>query len=82
MSPEIGVTPASEPHLQPNGSMLLAEDGDGAAALETRAAALQAQGVAADVLSAAQTRHVEPAVALPAGGGSLTVPSDAQLVGG
>lgn len=80
-APLRGATYRQAIQWQPNGSMLLAEDGAGAAALETRAAALQAQGVAADVLSAEQIRNIEPAVALPAGGGSLTVPSDAQLDG-
>jgi glycine/D-amino acid oxidase-like deaminating enzyme len=65
---------------QANGSILLATDAAGADALETRAAALHAQGIAAELLSAQQTMRTEPAVVLPACGGGLLVPSDAQLV--
>ena len=65
---------------QANGSILLATDAAGADALEARAAALHAQGIAAEVLTAQQTMHAEPAVMLPAAGGGLLVPSDAQLV--
>jgi glycine/D-amino acid oxidase-like deaminating enzyme len=65
---------------QANGSILLATDAAGADALETRAAALHTQGIAAEVLTAQQTMHAEPAVMLPAAGGGLLVPSDAQLV--
>jgi hypothetical protein len=65
---------------QANGSILLATDAAGTKALETRAAALHSRGVAAELLSAQQTMRAEPAVALPPCGGSLLVPSDAQLV--
>ena len=74
------VTTSNAAVQQANGSILLATDAAGADALETRAAALHAQGIAAEVLSAQQTMRAEPAVALPACGGGLLVPSDAQLV--
>ena len=65
---------------QANGSILLATDAAGVDALETRAAALHAQGIPSELLSAQQTMRAEPAVALPTCGGGLLVPSDAQLV--
>jgi glycine/D-amino acid oxidase-like deaminating enzyme len=65
---------------QANGSILLATDAAGVDALETRAAALHAQGIPSELLSAQQTMRAEPAVVLPTCGGGLLVPSDAQLV--
>ena len=75
-----GLTPVSI--LQENGSLLLAQTPAEVASLQHRAQLLGQHGTRSRFMDAAELRSVEPAVALPPGGGGLLVECDAQLVRG
>ncbi|KAL4431222.1 hypothetical protein ABPG75_006478 [Micractinium tetrahymenae] len=63
------------------GSMLLSSTADEAAGLAARCQALAAEGLAAQLLTAAEARRREPALQLPAQGAALLLPSDLQVNG-
>lgn len=66
---------------QANGSMLLARDAEGAAALEAQAAGLRGRGVETHLMTAAQAVAQEPSLCVPQDGAALALPSDVQVDG-
>lgn len=61
--------------------MLLASTAEEAAGLAARCEALTAEGLAAQLLTAAEARRREPALRLPSQGAALLLPSDVQVNG-
>ncbi len=63
------------------GSVLLASSAEEAAGLTARCEALAAEGLPAQLLTAAEARRLEPALQLPEQGAALLLPSDTQVNG-